>query len=336
MAILKYKTKNGIHYRASFVLQGKKVTLGGFLSREEAQDWILREKEKARVQQTPAALCHSVNSYLKELVYLEYSKNTIRYKHKAYTEFLEFSGQGITLPEITTDLVKDYHRHQRELRGNKAANRYLRELSALFSWLGYIESNPCRRVRKFPEEEFVKCVPAQNDVDKILEVATQEEKDLLIMFCFTAGRLEEILSLIWEDVDLQNSYLRLHSRKGKRNRKSRAIYLGSTAKEVLKKRYGEGKDPKDYVFVNPRTGTRYHRNSHAIKFLCTRLCKKANVKFFTLHGLRHFVTAKLMKSGKVDLKTLQKFLGHNRLDTTGKYAESIIVSTEISDILEEG
>lgn len=59
--------------------------------------------------------------------------------------------------------------------------------------MGYIESNPCRRVRKFPEEEFVKYVPAQNDVDKILEVATQEEKDLLIMSCFTAGRLEEIL-----------------------------------------------------------------------------------------------------------------------------------------------
>lgn len=85
--------------------------------------------------------------------------------------------------------------------------------------------------------------------------------------------------------------------------------MGSTALEVFKSRYGEGKDPKEYVFVNPRTGTRYHRNSHAIKFLCNHLCNKAEVKFFTLHGLRHFVTAKLLKSGKVDQKNFAEISG---------------------------
>jgi len=67
------------------------------------------------------------------------------------------------------------------------------------------------------------------------------------------------------------------------------------------------KTDNEYIFTNPDTGKPYNYRS---KFLKT-LCKKAGVKVFTYHALRHFGASKLDSLG-VPLSDIQKLLGHER------------------------
>lgn len=54
----------------------------------------------------------------------------------------------------------------------------------------------------------------------------------------------------------------------------------------------------------------------------TTLCKKAQVKYFRFHPLRHFGASMLVNEG-VDPKTIQELLGHSNFKTTEIYLHLI-------------
>ncbi len=54
-----------------------------------------------------------------------------------------------------------------------------------------------------------------------------------------------------------------------------------------------------------------------------RLCKKADLKPFGLHAIRHHVLSRLNDSGKASLKQTQEFARHRRQSTTEEYLHSI-------------
>ena len=74
----------------------------------------------------------------------------------------------------------------------------------------------------------------------------------------------------------------------------------------------------EYVFMNPLTHKPY---DYRDKFLPT-LCKKAGVKPFMYHALRHFGASKLDNLG-VALTDIQELLGHERATTTDTYLRSL-------------
>ena len=53
------------------------------------------------------------------------------------------------------------------------------------------------------------------------------------------------------------------------------------------------------------------------------LCEKAGVKSFGFHGIRH-LSASLMYHYKIDMKEIQKVLGHESLTTTEIYIKSLV------------
>jgi integrase len=52
------------------------------------------------------------------------------------------------------------------------------------------------------------------------------------------------------------------------------------------------------------------------------LCRKAKVKKFTFHNLRHYGASKLAEAG-VSITDIQYLLGHQRATTTDIYLQSI-------------
>jgi integrase len=94
----------------------------------------------------------------------------------------------------------------------------------------------------------------------------------------------------------------------------RDIPLNDVLKEVIKLL------PKDkvYVFINPRTKKKYEYRD---KFLGT-LCKKAEVKRYMFHNLRHF-GASMLSSGGVGTGDIQGILGHSQASTTDGYIQSL-------------
>ena len=53
-----------------------------------------------------------------------------------------------------------------------------------------------------------------------------------------------------------------------------------------------------------------------------RACKKAKVRVFTFHALRHYGASRLANSG-VPIPDIQALLGHQRSTTTDIYLQSI-------------
>jgi integrase len=54
-----------------------------------------------------------------------------------------------------------------------------------------------------------------------------------------------------------------------------------------------------------------------------QLCKKAGVKEFGFHAIRHHVASILNDSGKASMKQIQKLLRHKRQSTTEVYLHTI-------------
>lgn len=73
-----------------------------------------------------------------------------------------------------------------------------------------------------------------------------------------------------------------------------------------------------YVFVNPTTNTKYVERKQLMK----KLCKKANVKYFRYHALRHY-GASFLDHKKAPRTDIQQLLGHEKATTTDIYLHSL-------------
>ena len=167
----------------------------------------------------------------------------------------------------------------------------------------------------------------KEDVIKVLMAADQETRDYLWTIICTMGRMGEINQLKWTDVNLKDKHLVLYTRKKRGGHLTpRRIPLNQNLLDVLHRRYNNRTPDKPWVFwhrywsrkVNDWVDGPFIDRK---KFMKT-LCKKAGVKYFRFHALRHF-GATLLDNGKVPIGTVQKLLGHENRLTTEIYLHSL-------------
>ena len=103
----------------------------------------------------------------------------------------------------------------------------------------------------------------------------------------------------------------------------RIIPLYKQLKEVIARIPKNG----EYVFTNPKTGTKYDYRKGMLK----GLCKRAKVKYFTFHALRHYGASKLAQEG-VPLPDIQALLGHQRATTTDIYLQSLGFASRLDSL----
>src|SRR3989339_696343 len=135
------------------------------------------------------------------------------------------------------------------------------------------------------------------------------------MFIFAGLRKQELLSLRYADVDLENRSLFVRQGKGA---KDRVIPICATLADSLKRYLGERQRlsktcPEFFASLN-----------HNIGFTNTgmkRLISKMNIAsgiHFSAHKLRHTL-ATLMLEGGCDIYSLSKMMGHSDIKTTTIY-----------------
>jgi integrase len=76
------------------------------------------------------------------------------------------------------------------------------------------------------------------------------------------------------------------------------------------------------IYTNPKNGKKVVGPFKYRKTILKTLCKRAGVKEFTFHALRHF-GASIMDNQKVPTGSIQKILGHENRITTEIYLHSI-------------
>ena len=71
---------------------------------------------------------------------------------------------------------------------------------------------------------------------------------------------------------------------------------------------------RESVLVNPQTNLPYDNIAKSFK----NACKRAGIKKFRFHDLRHTVATRLVERG-VDIRTEQEIMAHSSIVTTQRY-----------------
>ena len=140
------------------------------------------------------------------------------------------------------------------------------------------------------------------------------------------ARMGEINRLTWDDVNFEKRYITLYTRKKKGGHLTpRDIHMGNKLYDILWNRYQARDKDKPWVFWQvywTHTGeVKEGPFTYRSKILKT-LCKKAGVKDFRYHAMRHF-GASLLKEAGVPETAIQGNLGHEKLSTTHLYLQSL-------------
>jgi integrase len=153
------------------------------------------------------------------------------------------------------------------------------------------------------EEEEIKALAT-------VMASSEEYRDLYDFFRIafgTASRLEEILSLQWEDVDFEERTIKLYAWKPQ---KDKFLSLQSVV-SIIEKGKQEGLGNNQFVFAS---------RDHKLRRLMKKAATAANIKYgsknkngFVLHDLRGTALSNLLGAG-VDLSVVSKvFANHHSI-----------------------
>jgi integrase len=99
------------------------------------------------------------------------------------------------------------------------------------------------------------------------------------------------------------------------------VPINSAIRPTIERLLRENKD-SEYLFVNPKTGTKYTRIQNSWITIIQRagLKGKPGVDRIRFHDLRHTAATNLARSGK-DMKFIAQYLGHKDVKTSARYLE---------------
>ena len=250
---------------------------------------------------------------------MRYTVKTYKYKRYVYQCFHDRIG-NIGVDEITPAIA---HNYLKTRDSNHNYNVHRKELGSLFQYcvdhLEIIQYNPIRKLEKMPVNPSQKQVPTEQQILQLIAAADPEtEKPLFLTVLHTAGRIDEILRMKWEDVNFERRTVTLWTKKRKGGQyEADSLPMIEDLYQVLWKLW-ESREQNLWVFYNEKTATRYIKRPKMMR----SLCRRAGVPHFGFHAIRHFMATFLADSEKQSTKTVQKILRHKSPKTTERYMHS--------------
>ena len=198
--------------------------------------------------------------------------------------------------------------------------------------LRIIPFNACACLDK-PKTIRKEVTPLEPEQCRALFIACQSHRlgDLIVLAAMTGLRKGELFALEWNAVNLSEGVLvvrrtlqelgdGLTVKEPKTAAGKRVVSLGTEAVEALrnrlKKAVDEGLKPEHCPIVFPTTDGGYLRGSNFDRRAWYPIREAAGIpESFVFHDLRH-TQASLMLAAGVDLKVIQKRLGHRDFATT--------------------
>ena len=223
----------------------------------------------------------------------------------------------------------------------KTVKRKLASLRAFFNYLEFeevVEVNPLRKIKtRFQEPKVLPRVIPLEIIKQLLTTAYREYarsktdyekfaalRDVAIVeTLFATGmRVSELCSLKGDDVNLDNGCIHIMGKGAK----ERVIQIGNDeVLSVLRSYYKLNMtriNQSGFFFVN-RLSSRLSEQS--VRFMLQDFCGKANITLkITPHMFRHSFATLLLEED-VDIRYIQRMLGHSSIQTTQIYTQ---VTTE--------
>ena len=211
-----------------------------------------------------------------------------------------------------------YSLHETPVMANKVVDMLSRLYNMAELWGIAPESgNPCRFIRKYKEHprerflsdgEFRRLGRVLDEVEaqgKVHPSAAAAFRLLMLTGC----RKSEILTLRWEDVDLDAGEFRLRDAKTG----ARSVAISPSAQRVLA---GLKRLPGNpWVIAGTKPGQRFRNLNGAWLVIRAR----AGLNDVRIHDLRHSFASRALALGE-SLPMIGKLLGHRKVQTTARYA----------------
>lgn len=315
-------------WRAKRMIHGQ-IKTRVFPTKHEAKKWEAEQDAKTWQTQnsmTPTACLHDfANAYLK-MAEGRFVHSTFNEKKLAFKRLFKTIPPSIPTEEITPTLAFEAIRSMVVISSGNAANVARKNLIAAWEWgkkyYGLGKINPFSEVNKFPADQQPRYVPPEKDFWKAYAEASPHDQVFLLTMLHTGARRAEVFRLKWEDVDLQGRKIRLGTRKTAHGGMEYAwvsMTNGLYAALVNHKM----RSRSEFVFTDPVTGTPYTARQHYME----RLCKRAGVKPFGFHAIRH-LTATILAYEGLDIPSVQAQLRHKNPNTTARYIKSLGVQPD--------
>ncbi len=283
----------------------------------------------------------------KYLKHCSLDKNLSKHTLKAYnidlTQFIAYKNTAA----ISKNMLTEYIRHLHKTYKPKTIKRKIASLKAFIRYLyceEIIEFNPFDKIdtsfkeplrlpRTIPENiirqlltvSYQRIVSAPTDCQKKNAVRNAAVIELLFA---TGARISEICSLKTENIDLTAKTVRIFGKGAK----ERIIQIENNDVIAIIKKYmaafSEYIRPNGYLFLN----NRHNRLSEqSVRTIITNLENQiASPIHITPHMFRHSVATLLLEED-VDIRYIQRILGHSSINTTQIYTH--VTSSKQREIL---
>lgn len=318
-------------------------------SKREAKDNEVFLRKKLRIElasksesQNIKTLQHLYEEYMNEQVSRGVSKNTINAKKLAFRRLFESVKNSMKVDELSRLVLNRHMQRVADTVSHNSANVDIRHVKAAYNWAISGDmihcGNPCANLKPYRVDKKERHVPTLEEFKKALSVCEIAQDRLMLLAYFeTGGRLREILNLKWIDVDLVNSSVRLWTGKRKGGREYDWVGISQALVELMREQQRET-GFKEYVFISPKTKTRYYNRP---KFFAN-ISKRAGIPKFTAHEIRHLTATHLYHGGE-SLAVIQKKLRHTNSKTTDIYlhglkgcAQSSVIASATAELLGRG
>ncbi|HEY7065630.1 MAG TPA: tyrosine-type recombinase/integrase [Chloroflexota bacterium] len=269
-----------------------------------------------------------IESFVEELRRQEKSPNTTlsyRYDLVLFSRWLEAThGEPFQADRVTPTDLREYRAYLLtvEQRSPATINRRLASLRTFFQWAraeGLCRELPTDQVKGIQSSPRAPKSLPKKDVDRLIREVEQSgnkrDAALLQLLRHTGIRVGELVALRLSDVTLTERKGQLVVRSGKGS-KYRVVPLNADARKAL----------NDYLAIRPKhtsdalfLGRRSERLSpRAVEKTVLKYAHQARLDEVTPHTLRHTFGKSALDAG-VDLVTVSRLMGHERLETTAIY-----------------
>jgi len=325
----KSRTGKGYTWRAVIPLPGKKRLCKSFNLKETAKEWIKETEYKLKYgsfdfqkHKTTHTFKDLVDRFIADGMLEHYRSKRDAIRHLDY--FCKRFGPW-PVTNLSSDMISDERKllvttpmANGKLRANATINRYTATLSAIFSYactnLDWMIENPCIRLIKLKEPPARNRQLTPHEMTGLLKEAKKSRNSYLYCFILmgfvTGARRGEILSLKWENVDLNRGCAHIPESK---NGSARTVPLPPLVVEELKKIHERRNPAKRYVFASKRTF-----GIMDIKKSWYKALKEAGITDMRFHDIRHHYATEISKKGASAI-ALKTGMGHRTLQMVVRY-----------------
>lgn len=246
------------------------------------------------------------------------SEKTLAYYRKTVQDMLESVGKPAQ--QIVTDDLRKYLSDYQSIRGASKVtiDNIRRILGSFFAWLedeDYILKSPVRRIHKVKTTKVVKDTYSDEALEKMRD-NSRSLRDLAIIdiLASTGMRVGELVQLNREDINFEERECVV---LGKGN-KERMVYFDARTKIHLQNYLDSRSDGSSALFVGLRAP--HNRLSiGGVESMLRELGKVLSIPKVHPHKFRRTLATTAIEKG-MPIEQVQQLLGHQRIDTTLRYA----------------